>query len=244
MHACRTAARPGQRRPAPLQLRFATAGIALAALLAACSSPAASGDGVVSLASSAPGSSAAPSASAQTPEEAMLSYSQCMRDHGIDMPDPVFNSNGDGGGTVTQQGSNLDPKSQPGFQAAEDACKHFMEDVKRSAGGKPMTAAEQQAFLDFAACMREHGVDMADPTFEGGGVSIQIGGPGPKDGAAGGGGGVKIDPQSPAFAAAQTACQHVLQDAGLGKFGAGPATGPAATPENAAASAAPSQPAN
>ena len=238
MQSRRTAARAGTRRPAPLQLILAVASVALAAVLAACSSPAASADGVVSLATSAPGGSAAPSASAESPEQAMLDYAQCMRDHGIDMPDPVFNSNGDGGGTVTQQGPNLDPKSQPGFQAAEDACKHFMEDVKRSAGGKPMTAEEQQAFLDFAACMREHGVDMADPTFEGGGVSIQIGGPGPKDG------GIKIDPQSPAFAAAQTACQHFLQDAGVGKFGAGPATGPAATPEDSTASAAPSQPAN
>lgn len=236
MQSRRTAARAGTRRPAPLQIILAVASVALVALLAACSSPAASTSGVVSLASVAPGASAGPSASAESPEQAMLDYAQCMRDHGIDMPDPVFNTTGGGGGTVTQEGPGLDPKSAPGFQAAEDACRHFMDDVKRNTNAKPMTAAEQQAFLDFAACMREHGVDMADPTFEGGGVSIQIGGPGPKDG------GIKIDPQSPAFAAAQTACQHFLQDAGLGKFGAGPGTGPA--PENSTASAAPSQPAN
>jgi hypothetical protein len=234
MPSRRTAARAGTRS-APFQLSFAIASVALAALLAACSSPGASANGVVTLASNAPGASAAPSASEQTPEQAALSYAQCMRDHGVDMPDTVFNSTGGGGGTVTQEGPRLDPKSAPGFQAAEEACKHFLADVKRSAGGKPMTAAEQQAFLDFAACMRDHGVEMADPTFEGGGVSIQIGGPGPKDGGG-------IDPQSPAFQAAQTACQHFLQDAGLGKFGAGPATGPG--PANSTASAVPSQPAN
>jgi hypothetical protein len=212
------------------------ASITLAAVLAACSTPASSAEGVVTLASTAPGASSAPSASPLTPEQAMLAYAQCMRDHGVDMPDPVFNTTGDGGGTVTQEGPRIDPKSAPGFQAAEDACKHFMADVKRNVTGKPMTAQEQQAFLDFAACMRDHGVEMADPTFEGGGVSIQIGGPGPKDG------GVKIDPQSPAFAAAQTACQHFLQDAGLGKFGAGPGTGPA--PEGSGAPAQPSQPSN
>ena len=242
MQSRRSTARVGTRRPAPLQVMFGIAGVALAAVLAACSSPGASANGVVTLASNAPGASAAPSASDQTPEQAALSYAQCMRDHGVDMPDPVFNTTGDGGGTVAQQGVEVNPQTEPAFNAANEACKHFLADVKRNAGGKPMTAAEQQAFLDFAACMREHGVDMADPTFEGGGVSIQIGGPGPKDGAADGGGGVKIDPQSPAFAAAQTACQHFLQDAGLGKFGAGP--GPAAPPENTAASAAPSQPAN
>jgi hypothetical protein len=215
---------------------FGIASLTLATVLAACSTPAGSADSVVTLASADPGASGAPSASPLSPEQAMLAYAQCMRDHGIDMPDPVFNSSGDGGGTVTQQGVGVDPQSAPGFQAAEDACKHFMDDVKRNVTGKPMSAEEQQAFLDFAACMREHGVDMADPTFEGGGVSIQIGGPGPKDG------GIKMDPQSPAFAAAQTACQHFLQDAGLGKFGAGPGTGPA--PESSSAPAQPSQPSN
>ena len=240
----RTAARAGTR-PAPLQLSFAIASVALAALLAACSSPAASANGVVSLASNVPGTSPAPSASGLTPEEAMLSYAQCMRDHGIDMQDPVFSQTGGGagggGGTVTQQGPGLNPKTAPGFKAADDACKHFLDAIKRNVSGKPMSAAEQQAFLDFAACMRDHGIDMADPTFEGGGVSIQIG-----SDSAGKDSGQKIDPQSPAFQTAQTACQHFLQDAGLGAFGTpgsnGPGTGPA--PENSRASTEPSQPAN
>jgi hypothetical protein len=236
MQPRRMPARAGTQRPAPLQLTLAIATVALAALLAACSSPAASANGVVTLASAAPGGSAAPSASAQTPEEAMLSYAQCMRDHGIDMRDPVFNQSGGGGGTVTQQGPNINPKAEAGFRAADVACKHFLDDVRREGTTKQLTAEEQQAFLDFAACMRDHGIDMADPTFEQGGVSIQIGVPGDK------GSGPKIDPQSPAFATAQTACKHFLSAAGLDKFGGGPGTGPA--PQNSAASAQPSQPSN
>jgi hypothetical protein len=236
MQSRRAAARAGAGRPAPLQLTLVLATVAVAALLAACSSPAASANGVVTLASEAPGATAAPSASALTPQEAMLSYAQCMRDHGINMPDPVFSQDGSGGGTVTQQGPDVNPKTEAGFQAADTACKHFLDDVRREGTTKQLTAQEQQAFLDFAACMRDHGIDMADPTFEQGGVSIQVGGPGNK------GSGPKFDPQSPAFAAAQTACQHFLNDAGLGKFGAGPATGPG--PQSPSASAQPSPSSN
>ena len=239
MQPRRTAARAGTRRPAPLQFSLAIAGVAMAALLAACSSPGASANGVVTLESATPGGSAAPSASAQTPEQAMLSYAQCMRDHGVDMPDPVFNqAPGGGGGTVTQQGPDVNPKTAPAFEAADTACKHFLDAARREGTTKQLTAEEQQAFLNFAACMRDHGVDMADPTFEDGGVSIQIGGPGKGGGSTDGG--VRMDPQSPAFQAAQTACQHILQDAGLGKFGG--AAAPA--PENSTSSAEPSQPTN
>lgn len=241
MQSRRTAARAGTRHPAPLQIALAIASVALVALLAACSSPAASANGVVSLASAAPGSSAAPSASALTPEEAALAYAQCMRDHGVDMPDPVFHTNGDGGGTIQQTGPDINPEA-PAYKTANDACKHFQEDIKRGATNKPMTAAEQQAFLDYAACMRDHGVDMADPTFEGGGVSIMIGKPG-KDGGPNDGGGV--DPQSAAYQAAESACHHFLEAVGRGGFGGG-ANGPAAGsgPQNSTASAEPSQPAN
>ncbi|GAA3450496.1 hypothetical protein [Dactylosporangium matsuzakiense] len=35
---------------------------------------------------------------------------------------------------------------------------------------------DQEAFLRFAQCMRDHGVPMEDPNFDGGGVSLSIGG--------------------------------------------------------------------
>ena len=60
----------------------------LSLLVAACSTGSASDDGVASLAS--PGTAAAtasPEASLDA-EDAMLAFAQCMRDNGIDMPDP------------------------------------------------------------------------------------------------------------------------------------------------------------
>jgi hypothetical protein len=240
MQSRRVAARPGSARPRWSNPRLVLAAVSLAGLLAACSGAAGASNGVVTLASATPGGSADPSPSSD-PETAMLNYAQCMRDHGVDMPDPVFSHDGSGGGTVTQEGPNGNPKDNPGFQAAQQACQHFLDDVRKEGGGKQLSADEQKAFLDFAACMRDHGVDMPDPDFSGGGVSIQVGGP--SGGGGGGDGGARIDPQSPAFQAAQTACQHFLGDAGMGKFGTGggPAGGPAASASPAPATSEPTQ---
>ena len=46
----------------------------------------------------------------------MLDYAQCMRDHGIDMPDPQFSADGTGGRLTIQQeptGSDV-PARSPG----------------------------------------------------------------------------------------------------------------------------------
>jgi hypothetical protein len=64
-------------------------------------------------------------------EDAMLAYAQCMRDHGIDFPDPDFS-----GGAVIQQGGNFDP-SDPEFQDADEACNHFLGDAGINIGEAP-----------------------------------------------------------------------------------------------------------
>lgn len=54
-------------------------------------------------------------------QDQMLAYAQCMRDHGVDMPDPEFSE--DGG--VTMFGGPGDPEmdpSDPTFQEATEAC--------------------------------------------------------------------------------------------------------------------------
>ena len=51
----------------------------------------------------------------------MLKFAQCMRDHGVDFPDPQFS----GGGVMVQVGGDeagaIDPMSET-FQAAQEAC--------------------------------------------------------------------------------------------------------------------------
>ena len=47
----------------------------------------------------------------------LLDFSKCMRDHGIDFPDPQF----EGGGVRVQMGEGIDPTSQA-FKDAQEAC--------------------------------------------------------------------------------------------------------------------------
>jgi hypothetical protein len=112
-------------------------------------------------------------------QDAQLDFAECMREHGIDMPDPQVGEDGrteviiggpDGGG-----GAAPDPEK---MEAAQEACAHFMEKLRDNApemDPEEQEQAEQQA-LDFAECMREQGVeDFPDPEFmEGGGIGQKI----------------------------------------------------------------------
>jgi len=54
-------------------------------------------------------------------EDAALRFAQCMRSHGVDVPNPTFSSSGGFG--IKIQGVN--PNS-PGFQAAQQACQGLL----------------------------------------------------------------------------------------------------------------------
>lgn len=155
-------------------------------LLVACGGSNPTGNGVATLApgaSSSSNGSPAPSASAAEPGEGMLAYSQCMRDNGVpDFPDPV-------NGGIQLDGDKVDMDS-PAFKAAEQSCKSLLP---VNPGDNPDD--DQQArhdMLEFAACMREHGVpDFPDPK-PGEGIDIN---------------GDLFDINSPAFKAAMEVCQ-------------------------------------
>jgi hypothetical protein len=104
------------------------------------------------------------SASALDPEEAMLQWARCMRDNGIDVPDPDH-------GQVTVDGKGVSPEQ---LQAAEEACEQWQRMAEPEDGGTPLTAEEKQSFLDHAQCMRDRGWNVSDPTFEGGRVEQQF----------------------------------------------------------------------
>jgi hypothetical protein len=130
-----------------------------------------------------------------------------MRSHGVpNFPDP-----GSGGGIQVGPGSGIDPSS-PTFQAAQRACQKLLPN-----GGQPspqQRAKMEQALLAFSACMRSHGVpDFPDPTFTGGGAQLRL------RSSPGG----DLNPNSPRFQAAQTACQG--KPPGNVKVGGRPTTG-------------------
>jgi len=138
-------------------------------------------------------------------------YSTCMRSHGVPaFPDPTPGPNGGFGFQIRGgPGTGIDPSSST-FQSAQNACKSLLPN---QGVGKPLTAAQQQAFLDWAACIRAHGVpSFPDPDFSGGGVRISFGG-GNVGGSSSGASG-----PPPALQAAQKACQSKLP-AGFAKIG-------------------------
>jgi len=109
--------------------------------------------GVASLGNAAKNNpSASPSASLD-PKDAALKFAQCMRQNGIDVPDPEPD-----GGLMIKAGKNTD---QAKMEKAMKTCQHFMKD------SGPGDAAKDPKFRDamvkYAACMRAHGVDMPDP---------------------------------------------------------------------------------
>jgi hypothetical protein len=131
--------------------------------------------------------------------EALTKYAGCMRKNGVpDFPDP--NAQGE---ISFSSASGIDPGSAQ-FQKAQQTCQKLLPN-----GGQPTPAQAAQAranALAFSACMRTHGEpNFPDPQFgTGGRVSIRI-----KQGAG-------LDPGSPQFQAAQSACQKDLP----GKAGA------------------------
>jgi len=60
----------------------------------------------------------------------LLDFSKCMRDHGIDFPDPQF----EGGGVRIQMDEGMDPSSQA-FKDAQEACGDMLP------GGGPGTVS-------------------------------------------------------------------------------------------------------
>jgi hypothetical protein len=213
--------RPTMRLPTPprrnrRRVAGAVLGVLCTVAVAACGSAGAAND-VASLGDSS-GTTPPTTAAAADPQDAMLQFTKCMRDHGIDMPDPKAASgssaSGSGGATgpLIMNSSGGGPQEKEKMDAANKDCKHFMDGVVQNA---PKMDPEQEAkmkedALAFSKCMRDNGVDMPDPQFssDGGGMSVQLGS---SDGSA-----PRIDPTSPAFQDAQKACESFMPSSGRG----------------------------
>jgi hypothetical protein len=180
-------------------IRWFVVPVVLAGLLAACGQDP-DDDGVASLGEGASGSAASASPSVD-PEEALQAFAECMREHGLeDFPDPTIDENG---GIEISAGDPGD-FGRAELDAAMQACEHLLPEGAGPGDGEGPSAEEQAAMEDallaYAQCMRDHGIDMPDPEFSGGGV-IQQGG--------------DFDPNDPEFEEADDACRHFLGDAGI-----------------------------
>jgi hypothetical protein len=173
-------------------------GLALALGAAACGgSP--EGNGVATLGGDRAGDGQTGGGSGtadKDPQEAALEFAKCMREHGVDMPDPEVDSQGRMRITVGGPGGEGDRPDPKKLEAAQQACGHLM----RGGGDGPgrLDPKAQDAMLAFARCMREHGIDMPDPTGDGL-IFDSRRGQGP-------------DPRSAKFKEAERACDHHLAD--------------------------------
>ena len=166
-----------------MRTAIALTGILLVPVLAGCgAAPATPGP-------NNPSGGAGTERPAADPGQRALQFARCMREHGVDMPDPDPNNPGQIklGGPGTDAGK---------IQEAAQSCREFspIGGGGTSSDGGP---AQREARLKFAACMREHGVEnWPDPANASGPTMI-----GPE---------LTDDPD---FEAAAQACQPLLREA-------------------------------
>ena len=92
-------------------------------------------------------------------EEGVLDFAQCMREEGINFPDPTFDIDGN------PQFDNLEIENEEEFENAFESC----EDILRNALPEQfdldpeVEAALVDASLEFSQCMRDQGIDFPDP---------------------------------------------------------------------------------
>ena len=197
-------ARPRRRRWRPW-LAPPLGALALMLAVAGCGDGGNDPNGVASLsgANKPTTTTSAGPASKRDAEKAALEFARCMRQHGIDMPDPNISGN-----RITQK-FKASPGSKgpddPTFRAAQQACNKYLPN-----GGQPpkLNPQQRQQLVAFARCMREHGIDVPDPGPSSGGIVVKRSGangrnaPEPED--------------DPKFKAAQQACQQYLPNVGKG----------------------------
>jgi hypothetical protein len=119
-------------------------------------------------------------------EEAALEFTECLRAHGVEVEDPKP-------GQKNIEVSGDDPTTKRALAACNG---------RLGSAGQELSSGEEEEFregaLALARCFREEGVEMGDPEFLGPGkFHLDIAG---------------LDTESPAFLAAQEACDDKLPE--------------------------------
>lgn len=155
-----------------------TLGLLLVLSVAGCGGP--DGDDGVATAGGTGSVTSSAKPDGRSDQERGLKFAQCMRELGIDIPDPQD------GRVEIRLPEGVDPQKA---QAAMQQCKQYLPN-----GGQPQKAdpqvVEQQR--KFAQCMRDNGVSNFPDPDENGGLKIE--------------GGSGLSPDDPKMQAAQQVC--------------------------------------
>jgi hypothetical protein len=197
--------RPSGGRPAAILI------LAAAAVAAGCTTGPASHAGpgssaVASLPGHTASAAAGPSLTEAGSDQAMVSFTRCMRSHGVQMADPSHRPG--------HAGLSIDlPTPVAATRAAYAACNHFIAKIiqaKQAGAAVAESPAQLAALTRYAQCMRGRDIPMLDPTPQG---QLNLGDvPGVAS---------TFGRYSPQFRAADTACRHLLP-AGVRDNGTGP----------------------
>lgn len=93
-------------------------------------------------------------------EAMMMAFTECLREQGLEVMDPVVDADGNVGKPDFPEGS--DGKAMKG---AWEACEHHLEGFTSEQDRKDMSEVVDQ-YVAFATCMRERGHNVEDPTAE------------------------------------------------------------------------------
>jgi hypothetical protein len=97
-------------------------------------------------------------------EARMMAFTECLRDQGIEVVDPVVDSDGNVGKPEFAEGVDGKGKRED-LGAAYEACAEHLEGFTFEE--KRVGVSEQvDQFLALATCLREKGYDVDDPTAE------------------------------------------------------------------------------
>ena len=135
-------------------------------------------------------------------EQALINFSACMRDQGVDFPDPIVDADG------YPRFEFEDPESvdRDALMEAGEECRDLLEGVVLGLDTFDITEFND-TFLEYAVCMREHGFEDIPDRID---LAAIMQGEEPP-----------IDPTDPDFIAADEQCRDIFADfrAGLGREG-------------------------
>lgn len=175
-------------RPARARGALLLAFLALLLLsLTACGGGASDGGGVASVEegdTSGSGGTGGGGAE-EDPAEQAQAFAACLRENGLDVPDPDPAT-----GEIDFERAAQEAGGREALMTAYEACRDLAPPDLQD---RPEPDEEQlDGMREFAACMRENGVDMPDPGPEGFGPEA-------------------VDPSAPGFDAALDACREFVE---------------------------------
>ena len=138
-------------------------------------------------------------------EQAMLDFTQCMREQGIDVDDPTMGADGNLQLAPIEIVGSAEGDVEEAMAEMDTVFAECPEHLAGATFGAPdpdAGIAFEDALVEYAGCMRDEGIDMPDPDFSGEGGVIDLGSATPGDQAE--------------FESAHAECQEILAGAGLG----------------------------